>query len=412
MVIIMKSKFLIKPKVFLHYIYIYILIIFQGSIFFKNYQDLFYIGTFLFFGIYILLKRKKIDKRYFTGLFILTVLLFFTSLITGGSLGVPSILNILSRYLLIYIIYDYNKDQFCNRYVLLVSWLSGISLVLFFVQIINIDYIKNIFPVIINSGHRYYGQFIYTLAPDHTNKNVGLFAEPGLYQIVLCAALYILLFMNQKLTLGRNKKIACFITLSIAVISAQSTTGYISVIILVMFYLLKKETDRIYLKWIVIGITVFLIFDVQKGELGLIYQNFINKLFSESGEFDVTVSTGAARYYSMLADIRVANKYPFGVGFDNYSNLWRSFLLHPIADKASCVGITYSLATVGYISTFYTLGFYLWLINRNFSDIYMKMAYIILFLNISLAQPGIRFPALMILTLIHCEKDNSKRRLT
>ena len=144
---------------------------------------------------------------------------------------------------------------------------------------------------------------------------------------------------------------------------------------------LNQKKTVMYIAGILLAIVCFVLWDLSRGETGMIYENFIMKLFNESGDLDLTVSTGAARLYSMLADLSIANKYPLGAGFETYSQLWHSLLKIPLKDVASCVGLTYSMATIGYVNTFYILGFYLWLLNKNFTDKYMKFAYILLFLN-------------------------------
>ena len=393
----------------IHYILIYILIIFQGSVFFKNYQDYFYLGTLFIFACYCLRKKRLIDRQYFAGVLMLVMLLLFTVVLSKGSLAITSILNILSRFLLIYIVYDYDREMFCNRYILLMSALAFISLIFFGLQRIDPDIIRNIFPGYKNAGEIYRGTFIFTMAPTHLRRNVGIMAEPGLYQIILSSGLFMLLYMKSQLNLTKRQYAICFAVLLVALVTAQSTTGYFSAIILMGFYFVRldqKETVK-YRVLLIFLIICFLAWDLANGEDGLIYKRFIVKLFNKSGQLDLTVSTGRARYYSMLADIAIANKYPFGAGYEIYASLWRSLLQRPLNDVASCVGLTYSLATLGYINTIYVLGFYLWLMRKNFSDIYMKMAYILLFINTSLAQPSIFFTAMMVPLLINCKKSRT-----
>lgn len=402
----------IRKSVVIHYILIYILIIFQGSVFFKNFQDYFYIGTFLAFGLFFCgWRARQIDERYYLGIIVLAVLLILSYVATSGSLGIPSILNILCRYLLVLLVYYYDRNKFSKRLFTAITWLAAISLLFYAAQMVDRNIIKLILPSYENSNHIYYGSFIYCMPMGDDNRNCGIFAEPGLYSIVLAVAIYMILFMDSLIEISEGKKRIALVILIGAMITCQSTTGYISMVILFGFYLVSRTKNTKYKKWIIVLVMLFLVFDLNRGYEGVIYQNFLSKLFDSSGQFDVTVSTGAARYYSMIADISVANNYFFGAGFEIYNRVWKSYLPVNIGDVASCVGITYSMATTGYIATIYSLLFYVWMLFRNQPNRIARLAFIALFVNISLGQPNIRFVILMSLMLVECDKNRLENAL-
>lgn len=387
-------------KTVFHYILLYVLLMYHGSIVFKKYQDIVYVAVLVLFFIRYIIKGQDLYKRYVIAIIGLLASLFLTFILTSGDLGIPSILNIFCSFAFSYIVYDYDKKMVLTRYVKIVTFFSIVSLICFGIQCININVLKNFLGTIEQSNQIFYGGIFYTVTG--SNRNVGMFAEPGLYQIVLSVSLFLILFEDEKLFISEKwKKIILVITI-ITLITAQSTTGYLSLVVLLAVFILQrnKSNSRVYVKLLIIGVALFLTWDISKGNDGLIYQTVISKMFDQTGNIDVTVSTGSSRYYSMLADLSVAVKHPFGVGYKNYAIYWRQELLQNIGDATSCVGFTYSCAAIGFISTFYIIFMYLILIKRNFTNVYMMMAYILLFINITMAQPSIRYPAMMLVLFV------------
>lgn len=394
-----------------NYLLIYFLIISQGSILYKQYQDWFYIATVLIFVIIYIIKGKgKLkDRAYFIWVGAILFSMFLSFIVTGGSLGIPSIINAISRFLFIYIVYDYDRKSFCTRYIKLVAVLSEISLLLFFIQIINPEILKSVLPQYVIGNQIYYGTIFYTMAVGHITRNVGVFAEPGLYQIVLSAALFMLLFMDGKIDIESTRKKWYIALYLITLITAQSTTGYISAIILIATFLLSKQSKshNTIKRVLVVAIAVFLVWDLSRGTTGLIYSTILEKMFDvDTGTLNLSQNTGSARLFSGIADLRITMKYPFGAGFDTYNRIWKSYLPVLINDASSCMGITKSMATFGIVTTLLILLFYFYLMKKNGYSLIMKVSYIMLFINISLGQPSISYVALMILLLV--ENKNKK----
>ena len=71
------------------------------------------------------------------------------------------------------------------------------------------------------------------------------------------------------------------------------------------------------------------------------------------------------------------------------------------------MGITKSMATFGIFTTILILLFYMHLMKKNGYSLTMKVAYILLFLNISLGQPSIVYAALMVLLLINTKSETT-----
>lgn len=389
----------IRKNAVIHYLLLYMVLIFQGSVFFNNNQDILYISVFLIVAVMAGIKHFKFQKRYITNLILLLFSLFITFITSGGSLSIASILNILSRFLLVYIAYYYNEDKFIERFLKLNVFLAAISIVMYALQMVNINIITAILPRETSSSNIYYGKFLYTYAYG-SSRNCGIYTEPGLYSIVLTAALFVALFFETGLS-AKQQRIYTSV-LVIALVSAKSTTGYLSLLIILGFLLMKSKTMHITktARWILLGIIIFVAIDLYIGENGLIQRYFIDKLFSSDGKIDLTVSSGKSRYYSMIADMNIAKSHPFGIGYSTYSDIWRNYLEVFIPDRSSCVGITKSCATIGLFSTAIIIYFLVENCFRSYKDKGVVVLFIVLLLNITLGQPQILFPALMILTLI------------
>lgn len=386
------------------YLLIYIMLHFHGTVLFSHYQDQAYIVVLVIAILLVLLRRGKITP-YFRDVLILAGSMFLTYLTSGGSLSIPSIFSAMARLLLPYIAYKYDEKKFCDRFVNLVSFLAIVSLLFFAIQSINKNILLAILPAMQKQSAtaEYHGLFLYTMT-ETGNRNLGIFSEPGLYQIILNAALYIMLFCNKKLHLTPRQNKIYLVAIVAAIVTAQSTTGYISLIILLFFYWTKKsnkETKEATRKFIIAGaILILIIVDLQRGDNSLIYKNLIVKLFNESGSIDLTNNTGNSRLLSIQFDMSLFRQYPLGAGFAIHEQLWKSGYNILSRETSSCVGITKSLATVGIISTGFNLYIYIKNLLNNEKEIRAILAYILMFVNLVFAQPSIQFPALIVLTLI------------
>ncbi|EOU2128627.1 hypothetical protein C4D39_15835 [Clostridium perfringens] len=373
----------------------YLLVVFQGSIFFKNNSDYFYILVLIISLLLLLFRPRIFSGRFILYILGLFLLLFFVSIYSSGSLSIASILNIISRFLLVNIAYKFNKKNSLTIYIKTVIFLSIISLVGFIIQIINSNILKGL---LLECEPGYYGILFYTWSEVwHPTRNIGILAEPGLYIIILNVALFILLFYSDRINLSSKKQVKYIIIIILTIFTAQSTMGYIcaaGILILGMLEGTNKDLNK-YKKYLIIFIFIIICIDIVRGEQGFIYNNLIMKITNSSKGLDLSVSSGKSRIVSMQADILIAKDYPLGSGFSNYELIWKYYLPEYIPDLSSCVGLTKSLATIGIPATIYILSIFIYkIINKN-KTLYCKIACLFLFICITFSQPQILFPALM-----------------
>lgn len=319
----------------LHYILIYLVFIIPGSCLFDKVLPSF---IKLIFAS-ILLLQFLVNKKYRSIYVIILIIsiVFFGLLVralTYGGIGITSIISIITPILTINLAYKYDKRFFLNRFIRLSVFFFLVSLFSFAIQIIFPNFYYNelfykFFTVAHGSagyetfeyGH---GFLFYSFLEVHSKRNCGIFTEPGVYQIILNAVLVILLFYTNKLILSvRIAKIFTLITIA-TLITAQSTSGYIAMIIIFLFYFIRYIYYKsIYMKmilWFVVFITLFCIFDIMVNSTeSIIFKAFINKIFDENLKFDLNVSTGFYRMEGLKLCLDYMVKYPLGAGFNELS---------------------------------------------------------------------------------------------
>jgi len=390
-----------------HYLLMLLMLHFHGAVITQNHQNIFILCSLLISITFIFKTRilkRKLDK-FLLFLIVLSFSLFLTVILTEGSLSIFSVLNILNRFLLIYTIYLYDKENFLKRLVKLSVCLSFISLIFFSISLVHLETIRTISLEIpqIGSSRIYLWNPVFSVLSRDYDRNIGIYGEPGLHQIVPNTILFLLLFYNNKdlgIEIEQRKKYIIIILVTIATI--QSITGYFATVAILIGYFiqLKSVEKRGLQKLFLIIAFAFILVATYQGPEGIITSQFLNTVISSEGDFDLNASSGRSRTVAMSADLRIAGDFPLGVGFEKMGVIWRSYLTDEIPDISSPVGLTRSLATIGIPSTLLISWFYIWNGWKNKKDYISYGVYLFVLINTSLAQPVFWFPMLMILPLI------------
>lgn len=404
----------IQKKGIVQYILLYMLMIFNGAVIYRNNQDILLIIMFAIAVIIIFPKIKlKETEEYLFHILMLVIAALVTCFLTDGSLSVGSIFNIVVRFLFVYAVMVYDSSKFTIRFVKIIIFLSVISLVMFFLQSINSSIITT-FSISMEYGTGvFYVTPFYTMSNWAINRNVGIMTEPGLYQILLNAALYCLMFIIKDDEF--KHRFNAIIIICITIITSQSTTGYISMLILLIcFYsknmskLDKKIRKRITKCMVVAGAVIILIF-VFGGSISFIQTTVIDKLFGNgSTTLNLTESTGNARIVSMQTDWILFMRYPLGCGYDIYSSLWKSLLVSHIGDTASCCGITYCLAVFGILFNIVLWRFYIVYAKKNSNSKSQFIALMLLLINTGVGQPLMYYPIFIAIFIMRGEKKKNE----
>lgn len=172
------------------------------------------------------------------------------------------------------------------------------------------------------------GQLFYSWLEIHSTRNCGLYSEPGKYQVVLNSALFILLFWRGKLYFKseRGYKFSLVFVI-VALASCQSTTGYIGMVGIFIFYLFffKRKEGAGSLKLYIFGILLIIVLAMLvdyaiNADDSVLYQQVISKLIGDSG-FDLSSGTGVYRAEMIELCLAVMSSNPLGIGYDGLNQL-------------------------------------------------------------------------------------------
>ena len=297
------------------------------------------IGVFLWCMLY---NRKK--YRFDYSILIIALLSFaiiFVRLSVGG-VGIEVLIEWATYISIATIAVLSNLNKFIERFLRVVFFIAVISIVCYLFQIFQPSLLK-LFLQQYDSNFSYgvwgngyngelfayhaWGKFLFTFDEMHQYKNVGIFSEPGCYQIVLNSALFMLLFLPKHIGDDiNNKKVLYFTVFSVAIATCQSTTGYIGYFAILILYILNRTDEgnrmrnRILLILLVLLIALILEYSVN-GVNSLFYTAIIDKLISDAGDFSVTAGSGIYRVNTIITCLSSMLSHPFGVGYDSINAL-------------------------------------------------------------------------------------------
>jgi hypothetical protein len=246
-------------------LYFIFVLLFSGlsTVFFRSSEGLITLWTIGF----LLFWRQtiKLPKSLIYALAIWLLYFGINSLITKSFhpyFGFTYIAKIMIAYWLI----SYFGKHIFIRYEKMIYYLAIISLCFFIIQLINHDFLLNIFTKIDLSQDLYSRKFyksiiIYTINGGEdilfTNRNSGFCWEPGPFSSYIVIAMFFNLVRN-KLKFKNKKYLIVYL---IAILSTQSTTGLIALLALIIWYAwsgMKTRFYRLFSIPIAIGISILL----------------------------------------------------------------------------------------------------------------------------------------------------------
>lgn len=294
------------------------------------------------FVLSLIHNRRKYRVDYcFALIILLTIAVVFVRFNVGGA-GIEVLLEWVTYILLAALAILLDAEHFIERFLRTTYFIALISIVCYIFQILYPDILKSILPQY-ESNFSYsvwsdavnyntfsfnaWGKFLFTFDEAHQYKNVGVFSEPGCYQIVLNSALYCLLFLPSFLSPDLSERRGrYFVVLSIALLTCQSTTGYIGYLAILFAYLLDSKNEanqvrtRIIMMVIVLAGVLILEYSIN-GSDSILYRAVFQKLFTDTNEFSLTAGTGVYRIYTISTCLISMVRHPFGVGYDEINKM-------------------------------------------------------------------------------------------
>lgn len=335
----MKSRFGIYTDELWQYISIYILYLLNDSNLYKIVlmkYNIIMLGVFGAFVFLIFLHGYSLAEYSGSFLAFSLICVVLTRLRVGG-VGLYAWLQWAVPITVTFYACQFDPEKFLERWVRFVVLMAVISLVFYLAVQINAGMVRKILPTRFVSEHIVtvwgdqaplvtragYGNglLLYSVRAQELDRNNGLFGEPGLYQMVLNSALYILLFLRDRLDIDDGKRARYIFILLATLVTCKSTSGYISALALIFVYVLlnNRNEENVIRRRImglssivvVIGLADYLI----RGRSSLIYEQIIAKLFS-NGQFDLAADTGSWRLMTMATEGISMLKHPLGIGYD------------------------------------------------------------------------------------------------
>lgn len=408
----MKSKFQLSNMI--HYILIYFMITINQSQLYKNFINRYDLSIVILMSFLLLSKRKYRDFYSFAFLAFILYAVTFIRFYSGG-VGLRAWEFWAVKILVTLYAIQYNKELFITRFIKVTTFLAGVSIIGFTLSIISPGVLRSIllahYPTSIQilkwtSANNYiatpsytHGLLFFTLRDNEMTRNCGIFTEPGVYQMILNSALFLILFLKNQVNIEDKNKIKYILVLLAVIITCQSTTGYIGTGAIVLAFCISKQEKGGYLKFRLITITfavlVLLYIDyIMRGAESFLSYAVSSKLFSSSGSLDVSASTGVYRVSSIMISISSMLQHPLGVGYDNMTAIISS-----ANTGVAAAQILHTGAALGIIPFLVIL---LWIfkpiVRSNMSNC-GKILFVFLYFNTALAQSSEFYPTLIMIPM-------------
>lgn len=345
------------------------------------------------------LKVKKLFIKKYKFLLLGILLISLNQFIILPSISFPAIVNLVLKILMGGFIINYLKEDFALYFFKVLVFLSSVSLVLY----LGINILGISLPYFLigpeTKSYIFYG----TSSELHMLKNAGMFWEPGAHAGILSLCLG--LNLNHFKYYWLNNKFQLIVVI-LALITTQSTTGYIVGFLILLFYFYKPRNFAISLLILPLIIGIWLYFynstDFLKEKIESQYEKSLEQ---EVGDFSNT------RFGSLIFDWHYINKHPFiGNGFDEKTRYQDHQFLFAGAKEdviGSGNGFSHYLASMG---IFFVLGYFvfLWKAAVVNGKIFAFLILLLVFLNLQ-GEQWFNFPLYLGLPFLIFVRNKSEK---
>lgn len=384
------------------YLLLFLLLAYSGNpVFTQNKLFLIIFGVLIF--IILFFSKIKFDflfnKRLFQYVFYFLII-FFLQIVVLDFVSFEGVIYFCFKILIGAIIVYLLGYSFRDKYLNLMFFLGTISIVGFLINVFGIK-IPAIVEIRDNSSIIIFGTYN-SFFDSGPMRNSGMFWEPGAYSGYLL--LIPLLYMGDLAELWNLHKKKCII-LAIALLTTLSTTGYIVIFLILIYYLMVKSRQKLVvyliLPFIFIGIyTIFTRLDFlgEKIESQVGDTNFSN---NRGGDFSPD------RFGAFAFDLHYIIKHPLiGNGLHSITRYAdHQFLVN---DEESGVmshgnGFTNFVASMGIIS----MCLIFFLIYKRFPFSKLDSIFVIMMLFLMLqGEQFLNYPLFLVLPFIMIPKTN------
>lgn len=407
---------IVRKSAIVQYFWIYIMLVFNQSNLYRYFLLPYRILIVGLLGLLVLLKYKSIGQRQCLYIIFLFGSVVLVRLINGGT-GMETFADYAIPILAAFLAVEVDEDMFLHRFINTVAILAIISLAGFLLSFLFPAILRQL-PINFQTGwgtsvwssatdyvttyYNGYGAFVFSWIdrPD-VSRNIGIYTEPGVYQMVLNAAIAGLLFFNDRLYMT-DKIIRRYLILFIlTLITCASTSGFIGLAVIFLCYLFHGENVTIELRnrilKIICAASIVLAIDyLGRRDDSVVYSVILTKLFTDTGSVSLTASSsGLARMGTIVTSFQAMLTHPFGLGTIKSREIILSASFENVAGALAAFG-----AVMGLIPFVVTL---LWLLSPIFKSnrrLPVKIVVTFLYFNTALAQSSPFYPTIIMYSII------------
>jgi hypothetical protein len=284
------------------------------------------------------------------------LIILFVYYIKNTEVDLTTWLGFYFRILLAYNVVNLTKGLFTFYLIKLMYLLCIISIVLFSLQLIEFDQLfrlNNFFGLEAQRGlTSNSNSLIFNMVDIHRYRNSGFMWEPGAFSAIIIFTLFFSLINEKKL----NKYNLVFI---IAVLTTLSTTGYLSLLVLISYFYLPQY------KFLAPILLVVFLFSFSN--VSFLSSKINSQILSIEDELLVSESPGdyvihLNRFASLFADYNTLKNNPLlGLGIDLNTTGKKEYLEKYGENIVRSSGLMFSLLKLGIIGT---VAFF-FILNKN-----------------------------------------------
>ena len=362
------------------------------------------IATFAICLLCLVTKRVKMSDKFFGFIAAFFAVLLFQHTIIQQNISIVSLANLLTQFLIAYCAVKIDTASFIKRFVGVTVFLATASLIFFAISLTPASVVltKMLLP---NDAHNWtnrvsYGRFLYHYMIGYP-RNVGIFREPGVFQLFLNLSLFLTLFFPHFFTQREKNRYAIILLLTI--ITAASTAGYLTAIIILCGYVInnrKKLSSRnvLMLLGCLLAAAIFT-------QTELFEKVFLAKMAFSNGSFET--GTGNARLASVLIDLKYISNNIWGYGFNAE---WNNALTNiNTQEVGSSCGLSAVVVAYGIPLSIVLYAVYIWAFKKVSTNNVMFITLLLIFISSFLSQPWVLTPSfLVMLAYGFCINDYDK----
>lgn len=336
--------------------------------------------------VIVFFSQGDIDKKVFCFIMVMSLSMIATFIYTGGDLSLGSIGTMISRFILVYAIILIDKENIVEIFLKFAFFVCIYSLIFYFLS----EFMG--YSVLISSGIELksgMSNFLfYNINSLHSGRNMGMFGEPGQYQIFVSVAIWLCVFYENKLE--EKTKIIYSIVFFVTMITIKSTAGYMTLAAIVIALLIMSNYSykkKIAFITVVVAFVVYILFFLDKNSI--LYYHLLGKIY-DGTSFDLSGGSGSARTDSIFAIIEVISNTSsiiLGIGYAGIEEI----------NLAGCASLLNTLITFGIFTWLIMYGSVIYTLKKCTVNIVSFIVGVAIVLITGLSQPNMFNPYLMLM---------------